>query len=373
MSALGLVMFACALALIIATGVPVYAVLLGVSCWFAGAGLLLGVFDWPLLGAIPARLVGLLEHDLLQALPLYAFIGALLNRLPLASQMHTVGERLFRRSASAPELAALGVGALLAPMNGSVGASLHMLSRSVAPALAGQATPAQAAATVCVASTLGIAIPPSLVLLLLGDAMMRAHTEAQNITHTMVRIVNTQDVMRAALVPGALVLLLALVLTAWRARGRPIPPARAALPRATWCTVVVATSTIVVLLTGVAVGRLYAVEAAATGCTLLLAYTLISQQLDRIRIRLVLRDTMTLTGVLLALLIAATTFSLVVRAFGTDVLIADALKTLSDRPTLMLLVVLGGLVMCSFVLDAFEMIFLVIPLVMPPLLMTLTA
>ena len=368
MSALGLLMFACAMALMIVTGLPVYAVLLGVSSLFAVLGVALGAFDWALMTALPSRLIGLLEHDLLQALPLYAFIGALLNRLPLAGLLHRGGERLFARSGGAAELAALGVGALLAPMNGSVGASLHTLSRSIAPALASRGTPAaHATATVCVASTLGIVIPPSLVLLLLGDAMMRAHTEAVNVTHAMDRIVNTQDVMRAALVPGALVLLIALLLVAWRARGAPLR-ALESMPRRQMLTAAAAAVVIAALLGGVALGRLYAVEAAATGGLLLLVYAALSGQVDRTMMGHVLHDTMTLTGLLFALLIAATTFSLVLRGYATDALIARALQPLSGQPVLLLLCVLGGLVACSFVLDAFEMIFLVIPLVMPPVL-----
>ena len=369
MSALGLLMFGVAMLLMIVTGLPVYAVLLGVASVFAALGVALGAFGWALISALPYRIVGLLEHDLLQALPLYAFIGALLNRLSLAGLLHRAGERLFARNAASAELSALCVGALLAPMNGSVGASLHTLSRGLAPALAESGTPpARAAATVCVASTLGIVIPPSLVLLLLGDAMMRAHTEALNVTHAAVRIVNTQDVMRAALVPGTLVLLMALLLAAWRSRDatrRPRPPLR----REQVLTAALATLVIGALLVGVAIGRLYAVEAAATGGLLLLVYAACSGQIDRALVHHVLHDTMTLTGLLLALLIAATTFSLVLRGLGTDVLITQTLGTLGQRPMLLMLGVLGGLVACSFVLDAFEMIFLVIPLVMPPLLM----
>jgi TRAP-type mannitol/chloroaromatic compound transport system permease large subunit len=369
MSALGLLMFVLAMALMIATGLPVYAVLLGVSALFAAAGVALGAFDWALLSSLPYRIIGLLEHDLLQALPLYAFIGALLNRLPLAALLHRAGQRVLRGAAAAPEVSALCVGALLAPMNGSVGASLHTLSRRIGPALAEQGTPpTQAAATVCVASTLGVVIPPSLVLLLLGDAMMRAHTEALNVTHAAVRIVNTQDVMRAALIPGALVLLLALLLAFWRGRSavrRASPPAA----RGELRTAGAVALCIGALLAGVAAGYLYAVEAAATGALLLLGYAALSAQIDRALIRHVLHDTMTLTGLLLALLVAATTFSLVLRGFGTDRLIAELLGTLTDRPMLLMLAVLAGIVLCSFVLDAFEMIFLVIPLVMPPLLM----
>lgn len=370
MSALGLLMFGVAMLLMVLTGLPVYAVLLGVASLFATLGVALGAFDWALLAALPFRIIGLLEHDLLQALPLYAFIGALLNRLPLAALLHRAGERLFARNAASAELSALCVGALLAPMNGSVGASLHTLSRSIAPALAEAGTPpARAAATVCVASTLGVVIPPSLVLLLLGDAMMRAHTEALNLSRAAVRIVNTQDVMRAALVPGALVLLMALLLAAFRSsRGGARTP-RPALRGGEWLTAAAAALVIGTLLVGVAIGRLYAVEAAATGALLLLVYAACSSQIDRTLVRHVLHDTMTLTGLLLALLVAATTFSLVLRGLGTDLLIGQALGTLGQRPVLLMLSVLGGLVACSFVLDAFEMIFLVIPLVMPPLLM----
>ncbi len=368
MNTLGLAMFALALLLIVVSGLPVYAVLLGVSMLFMALGVGLGSFDWALMSALSQRIVGLLEHDLLQALPLYAFIGALLNRLPLARWLHRAGERVFARSAASAELSALSVGALLAPMNGSVGASLHTLARSIAPRLAERGTPpAQACATVCVASTLGIVIPPSLVLLLLGDAMLRAHTEAMNLSHGQVRIVNTQDVMRAALVPGALVLLSALLLVAWRQRGASRRAPQALRPREAGTAGVVAL-VIVALLAGVAAGRLYAVEAAATGCLLLLVYAVASGQLDRAMARHVLHDTMTLTGLLMALLVAATTFSLVFRGFETDALINRALGALSQQPMALLLAVLAALVLCSFVLDAFEMIFLVIPIMMPPLL-----
>jgi TRAP-type mannitol/chloroaromatic compound transport system permease large subunit len=368
MSWLGLVMFAVAIALMIGTGLPVYAVLLGVASLFAVIGIAAGSFDVAFLGALPSRVVGLLEHDLLQALPLYAFIGALLNRLPLAGYMHASGERLFARSAAAPQLSALGVGALLAPMNGSVGASLHMLARRVAPALAARhVAPAEAAATVCVASTLGLVIPPSLVLLLLGDAMMTAHTEAVNVTHAAVRIVNTQDVLQAAIVPGLAVLVAAMAIAAWRGRGRP-RAAAPALRRHELAEAAVAALVIVVLLGAVAVGRLYAVEAAATGGVALLGWGLFSRRLDRALFGAVLADAMALTGLLMALLIGATTFSLVVRGFATDALVARGLHALAAEPRWMLGAVLAGMVACSFVLDAFEMIFLVIPLVMPPVL-----
>jgi len=350
MSGLGVAMFLVAIVAIVVTRLPVYAVLLGTGAAFAALGVAIGAFPGSILGALPDRIVGLLEHVLLQALPLYAFIGALFNRLPLATELHRAGERLFGRSGAAASLSALGVGALLAPMNGSVGASLNMLSRRVAPALAARGVGrAETTATLCVASTLGVVIPPSLVLLQLGDAMMRAHTQALNITQATTRVVNTQDVVRAGIVPGVMVLGAALAIAAWRGRGRvpmPLPAARrGALLEALAVALVIAA-----LLGGVAIGRLYAVEAAATGALALLGWALLSRRLDANAWRAVLGDAMTLTGLLIALLVAATGFSLVLRAFATDVLVTDALAALGRRPALLLGAVLLGLIVCSFVL-----------------------
>ena len=362
-------MFVVAIALTVATGLPVYAVLLGTASVGAVLGIAIGAIDARLLGALPARIVGLLEHDLLQTLPLYALVGALLHRMPLASLLHRAGERVFARTGAAAEMSALSLGAMLAPMNGSVGASVHALAPRIAPALAASGVaPAEAAATICVASTLGIVIPPSLVLLLLGDAMMRAHTEAANAAHLAVRIVNTQDVVRAALLPGLLVFAAALAIAAWRGRRRapatpPPPLGRAAAVQASIVAIV-----IVGLLAAVASGRLYAVEAAASGATGLVVWAVASRRLGLGALRAVLVDAMVLTGVLMALLVAATTFSLMLRAFGTDALVAEALQRLAGQPRVLLAAVLAGFVACSFVLDAFEMIFLVVPIVMPPLL-----
>ena len=156
-----------------------------------------------------------------------------------------------------------------------------MLSRRIAPALATRGVaPAETAATLCVASTLGVVIPPSLVLLLLGDAMMRAHTEALNASHAATRIVNTQDVVRAGIVPGAMVLVAALAIAAWRGRaaraggdaaGASRHPARGARRRARHRARCSAPSRS---------AACYAVEAAATGALALLAWALLSRQLD---------------------------------------------------------------------------------------------
>ena len=98
MSSAGLWMLATLAVLVIATGLPAWALLIGTSSLFGLAGVLTGQVDPALLGALPGRLVGLLENDLLQALPLYAFIGLLLQRLTLARNLHALLTRAARRS-----------------------------------------------------------------------------------------------------------------------------------------------------------------------------------------------------------------------------------------------------------------------------------
>jgi tripartite ATP-independent transporter DctM subunit len=385
MGAAGLWMFALVAVLMIATGLPVWVLLIAVAMVFSLGGIAAGIFTLPLMTAVPSRVLGLVENDLLQALPLYVFMGALLNRLPLAETLFRVSSRALAWTGCGVPLAGLGLGVLLAPMNGSVGASVATLTRTVQPRLDAQGiAPERGAALVCVASTLGVVIPPSLVLILLGDAMLRAHTEALNATiaaageaaDRSVRIVNTQDVFHGALVPAAILLLLFVIATWWM--DRPAASSRApdrALPnaqkpsRGEWLVAVAATLVIAGLLGGVTLGYLYAVEAAAAGGMALFLFGLATRTLTRDALHAALRDTMAITGALFALLIAATVFTLVLRAFETDRWLVAILATQGGGTYGALALVLLILGLCALVLDAFEMIFVVIPLVIPPLLM----
>jgi TRAP-type mannitol/chloroaromatic compound transport system permease large subunit len=364
----GMAMLVAVAVLLLVTGLPAWLVLLGVALTFAAGGVLAGVFALPLLTAMPARLLGLLEQDILQALPLYVLMGVLLNRLPLAETLFRTGNRALAASGAGPSLTGLGLGVLLAPMNGAVGASVAMLTRTVQPRLEASGVAVEnGAALVCVASTMGVVIPPSLVLILLGDAMMRAHTEATNLTHEAVRIINTQDVFAGALVPATILLVLC-GLVAWRTNRGAVIAAGAPPAIREWVTAGATVAFIASLFIGVTLGYLYAVEAAASGAVALFAYGLTTRTLARPLLSAVLRDTMAVTGALFALLLASTMFTLVVRAFGTDRWLAAALVQLGMGETGVLLVVLAIIAACALVLDAFEMIFVVIPVAMPPLL-----
>src|SRR5438105_6574523 len=359
---------------IIGTGLPAAVVLIIAASIGAVLGLITGTIPAALLTALPGRLVNLLDNDLLQALPLYVLMGLLLDRLPIAQALFRSGLAVLPSSPSAPLVSGMGLGALLGPMNGSVGASVLGLSRVVAPRLAerGIAPPLRYAA-VAVASTLGVVIPPSLVLILLGDAMLNAHTIAVTTTGRADRVINTQDVFHGALGPAALSLVLTMGV-AWfagrRAQGETpgARPARERIGLADAVTAAVALVALLILLGGVATGYFYAVEAAAMGATALLLMGFVTGRLHGPALRQVLADAMAITGALFALLIAATTLTLVLRLLGTDRLVGDWLIAMPGSEKLVVAVVLAAIGLSAFVLDAFEIIFVIVPIVIPPLL-----
>ncbi|MDE2227963.1 MAG: TRAP transporter large permease subunit [Alphaproteobacteria bacterium] len=370
----GFYMLACVPVLLIATGLPAFMILIFIAATAAAIGVATGALPYELLTALPQRIEGLLETDILQALPLYALMGALLNRLPLADILFRAGNALFARTAAAPLLSAVGLGTLLAPMNGSVGASVAALTRIVLPRLrTHHVSNAKGLATVCVASTLGVVVPPSLVLILLGNAMLRADTQAMNITGHLSRAINTQDVFRGALPPAAIFLVMTAVLT-WligrrtaAAAGTPLAHRERVRPR-DWAIAAATVAFVLGLLMGVVLGYFYAVEAAAAGGMALFVIGLVSRTLTMKVLGQVLHDTMAITGALFALLVGATTFTLVVRAFGTDQVITEIIQRVPGGGMGAVLAVMLVLWLCAFALDAFEIIFVVIPLVMPALL-----
>src|SRR5438067_8179198 len=223
MAAFGLALLLLVALGIVFTGLPAFVILIGAATIGAAAGVLTDTVPLSLLSALVSRLINLFESDLLQALPLYVLMGLLLDRLPVADALYRGGLAVLPRRPAAPLVSGMALGALLGPMNGSVGASVLALSRVIAPRLAESGAPRPTLfATVAVASTLGVVIPPSLVLILLGDAMLSAHTIAVTSTGRADRVINTQDVFHGALVPAALFLTLCLALS-WHA-GRRIPP-----------------------------------------------------------------------------------------------------------------------------------------------------
>ena len=356
---------------IVFTGLPAFVVLIGAATLGAAFGVASGTVPISLLSALSTRLVSLFENDLLQALPLYVMMGLLLDRLPVADALYRAGLTVLPRRPAAPLVSGMALGALLGPMNGSVGASVLALSRVIAPRLAESGVPKPTQfATVAVASTLGVVIPPSLVLILLGDAMLSAHTIAVTSTGRSDRVINTQDVFHGALIPAGLFLVLCLLLSWWAGRrvgsGARQPAIR--LSRKEGILAAASLLALLVLLGGVASGYFYAVEAAAMGAFVLLVAGLLTGALGRKILVGILQDALAVTGALFALLIAATSLTLVLRLLGTDRLVSEWITGIPAGELAVVAIVLGAIGLSAFVLDAFEIIFVIVPIAIPPLL-----
>ena len=373
MGALGLALIALVGVVLVLTGLPAYAVLIFAAVLGAAAAVLSGSIPFVLLGTLPGRLINLLESDLLQALPLYVLMGVLLNRMSVAPAVFRTLLWLLPNRPGAPVVAGLGLGALLGPMSGSVGASVLALGRAVEPSLSAAGLPAPLRqATIAVASTLGVVIPPSLVLILLGDAMLSAHTLAVNATGRADRVINTQDVLRGAIVPAALFLSLSLAAGWFFANRSAIaaPPA-ASVGRPTWGEIILSVTAVMflaLLLGGVATGRIYAVEGAATGALVLFAAGALTRRINLRTLGPMLTETMATTGTLFSPLLAATTFTLVLRLLGTDKLIEGWIAGMPGGQIAVCATILGAIFVAAFVLDAFEIIFVAVPILIPPLL-----
>jgi tripartite ATP-independent transporter DctM subunit len=354
---------------IVCTGLPAAVVLVTVASCGAILGVLTGTIELSILWALPSRLINLFENDLLQALPLYVTMGLLLDRLPVADALYRAGNAALPRRPSAPLVSGMMLGALLGPMNGSVGASVLGLSRIVSPRLAAEGIPAATRhAIVAVASTLGVLVPPSLVLILLSDAMLSAHTMAVTATGRSDRVVNTQDIFHAALVPGGIFLGLCLALSWIAGRSATKLPERERLTAGQGWLAAAALVSLIVLLGGVALGYFYAVEAAAMGAFALLVAGLVTGRLRGAVLNKLLHDAIALTGALFTLLLAATTLTMVLRLLGTADLVGRMVSSIPGGDITAVAVVLCVIGISAFVLDAFEIIFVIVPIVIPPLL-----
>lgn len=163
-AAFGLWLIGAVAAATVLTGLPAYVVLLLGAISGASVGLAVGAIGTDVLLGIGLRLTNLLENDLLQALPLFLLMGALLDRLPITQALFRCGMALFGSGRAAPVASGFLLGAMLAPMNGSVGASVAALDQALGPQLTALNVPRPTReAVIAVGGTLGVVVPPSLV------------------------------------------------------------------------------------------------------------------------------------------------------------------------------------------------------------------
>jgi tripartite ATP-independent transporter DctM subunit len=198
-----LVMFAVA-CVILLLGYPVAFTLGGVALLFAFGGMAFGIFELRLLGALASRYFGVMSNELLVAVPLFVFMGVMLERSKIAEQLLETMGLMFGKLRGGLGLSVIFVGMLLAASTGIVGATVVTMGLLSLPAMlkAGY-DPKIACGTICASGTLGQIIPPSIVLVLLGDQLQGANSEAQlalgNFAPEPVSVI---DLFAGAFLPG---------------------------------------------------------------------------------------------------------------------------------------------------------------------------
>jgi tripartite ATP-independent transporter DctM subunit len=268
------------------------------------------------------------------------------------------------------------VGALLAASTGIVGATVVAMGMISLPVMLRHGyDPRLATGTICAAGTLGQIIPPSLVLVLLGDQLGNAYQQAQlQAGNFAPDTVSVGDLFAGALLPGLVLVglyLVYLLWTAWRhpERAPPMPPRAQPMPRRQALLALFAPVLLVVLVLGSILGG-YATptEAAAVGAVGSIVIALLAGRFDRARLRQVLDGTVATTAMVYFILIGAAMFTLVFRGFGGDDLVHDLLAELPGGLWGALLLVMLAMFLLGFVLDFIEIVFVVVPIVAPALL-----
>jgi tripartite ATP-independent transporter DctM subunit len=359
----------------LASGFPVAFVLGGVALLAAGLGLLLGSFDPSFLEAFPNRVFGVMSNETLVAVPLFVFMGVMLERSRIAESLLEAVAALFGRVRGGLAVAVLLVGAVLAASTGIVGATVVAMGLISLPTMLRHGyCPRLASGTICASGTLGQIIPPSIVLVLLGDQLGNAFQQAQLRQGIYApETVSVGDLFAGALLPGLMLVALYLVYVLWVAWRQPerAPALKEAQPRSVMQLVkaiVPALSLIGLVLGSILGGYATATEAAALGAVGATLFAALYGRLGAARLFEVGRETAKVTAMVFAILVGAALFSLVFRGYGGDDLVHEALAAMPGGKWGAIVAVMLLMFLLGFVIDFIEIVFVVVPIVGPALL-----
>ena len=380
MEIMPLLMFIGACAVLLA-GFPVAFSLAGTALGFAAIGELTGTFDISFLEALPNRLYGIMTNDTLIAVPLFVFMGVMLERSRVAENLLDTMAILFGPLRGGLGISVTVVGMLLAASTGIVGATVVTMGLLSLPTMIKRGyDPRIATGTICASGTLGQIIPPSIVLVLLGDVLSAAYQQAQlNMGIFSPEPVSVGDLFAGALLPGLLLVALYILYLVGVALFRPqavpaIPAAeRAAISRGellqrTVKVLMPPLFLIVAVLGSIIKGFATPTEAASVGAMGAILLALAQRQLDWARLKEVMQATTQVSSMVFLILIGASVFSLVFRGFGGDEAVKEILANLPGGTFGAMLVVMLVMFLLGFILDFIEITFVVVPIVGPVLL-----
>lgn len=221
-SILDLLMFVTLCAAIL-TGFPVVFILTGCALVFGGAGWALGALTPELLGALPPRIYGTMTSEVLIAIPLFVFMGIMLERSKIAEELLDAMGRVFGAMPGGLAISVSIVGALLAASTGIVGATVVTMGLMALPSMIRRGyEPAFACGTICAAGTLGQIIPPSTVMVILGEVLSSAYQQAQFAQGKFsIETVSVGELFAGSMIPGLLLVALYIAYQAGFAALRP--------------------------------------------------------------------------------------------------------------------------------------------------------
>ena len=357
-------------------GYPVALTLGGVALLFALAGIGSGVFPAGDLGFIPGRIFGTLTNQTLVAVPLFVFMGVVLEKTRIAELLLESLSLLMGRMAGGLGLAVIVVGALLAASTGIVGATVVTMGLMSLPTMLKQGYDTRfATGVICATGTLGQIIPPSIVLVLLGDVLGNAYQQAQLSQGVIApKTVSVGDLFAGALIPGLVLVGLYIGYLAAIALFAPhkVPaadlgdqrPSIAQLLKGLVPPLVLIIAVMGSILGGFATPTEAAGVGAAGALLLAVAYRAMSWKvLNEVSV-----STLRTTAMVFFILIGASIFSMVFRGYGGDVLVHGWFNSMPGGAWGALAIVMLVIFLLGFMLDFIEIIFVVVPIVGPVLL-----
>jgi tripartite ATP-independent transporter DctM subunit len=347
------------------TGFPVAWVLGGLGILFAFIGQLADSYldtltglDYLTLGLVVNRLWTIMDNWILVALPMFIFMGIMLDKSGVAERLMHSMQELFGRVRGGLAITVTAIGIILAASTGIIGASVVLLAVMSLPTMTkqGYAMPL-ALGTIASAGTLGILIPPSIMLVIMADQLA----------------LSVGDLFMGAVVPGlmlgALYILYILIYGLIKPAGAPVPTDARPV---TWGIVFNVLRAVLptLLLIFVVLGSIFggiatpteASGVGALGATLLAAY---NRKFSFQVLKDVVKGTTNTTAYIFAIFIGATCFALVLRELGGDELIESFLTGLPFGPYGIIFFILGVIFLLGFFLDWIEITLIVLPLLAP--------
>lgn len=360
---------------ILMLGYPVAFTLSGVSIIFAILCSFTNNFDLTLLFALPSRIFGIITNETLVAIPMFIFMGIMLEKSKIAESLLETMSSLFSNVKGGLGISVIIVGALLAASTGIVGATVVTLGVLSLPTLLKQKYDIKiATGTILASGTLGQIIPPSIILILLGDVMSSSYQEAQNMLGIFSQeSISVGDLFAGAIFPGLILVGLYIMYIVYNAHFRSdLIPKYKSKKNFTVKEILLSLYSplflILIVLGVIILGIATPTEASSFGAIGSTILAFINKKLDLEILRDVVIQTSKITSMIFILLIGATIFSLVFRGLEGDIFINNVLSSLPGDIYFKLSIVMFAIFLLGFILDFIEITYVVIPVVAPILL-----